>query len=315
VREFAIIDGVFAPMARSRPEVLLGMGDDAAILAPGSGEHWCWSIDTLVEGVHFAVSDAPEDIGWKSLAVNLSDLAAMGARPVAVLLALTLPDGDGAWVRAFARGFDALAAQHGVCLAGGDTTRGPRSISVTVMGALPAGSGLRRDGAREGDIIAVTGTLGDAALALRLGARADADLRARLHRPMPRLAAGQALRGLAHAAVDVSDGLLADLGHVMRASGTAAAVRADLLPASKAFADAAPPQDRGALQAAGGDDYELCCCLAPDQVGEAVIALAALNLPLTVIGRVGAGKGAVQLMEADGTPVVLPADGYDHFSS
>ena len=249
MREFAIIDGVFAPMARSRPEVLLGMGDDAAILAPGSGEHWCWSIDTLVEGVHFAVSDAPEDIGWKSLAVNLSDLAAMGARPVAVLLALTLPDGDGAWVRAFARGFDALAAQHGVCLAGGDTTRGPRSISVTVMGALPAGSGLRRDGAREGDIIAVTGTLGDAALALRLGARADADLRARLHRPMPRLAAGQALRGLAHAAVDVSDGLLADLGHVMRASGTAAAVRADLLPASKAFADAAPPQDRGALQA------------------------------------------------------------------
>ncbi len=314
MREFAIIENIFAPMARPRPEVLLGIGDDAAILAGPAGRQWCWSLDTLVEGVHFAAADAPEDVGWKALAVNLSDLAAMGAEPVAALLGLSLPDGDAAWATAFAQGMSALADASGTSLAGGDTTRGPRSITVSVLGTVPEGTALRRDGARVGDIIAVTGALGDAALALRLGRRAASGLRTRLARPVPRLQAGLCLRGLASAVIDLSDGLMADLGHMMRASGTSAAVRVDLLPASADFA-AAAPDDALALQVAGGDDYELCCCLPPDRVAEAVVALAAFDLPLTVVGRVVAGDGTVHLMQSDGGTVRPPAQGWEHFTA
>lgn len=314
MREFAIIENIFAPMARPRPEVLLGIGDDAAILAGPAGRQWCWSLDTLVEGVHFAAADAPEDVGWKALAVNLSDLAAMGAEPVAALLGLSLPDGDAAWATAFAQGMSALADASGTSLAGGDTTRGPRSITVSVLGTVPEGAALRRDGARVGDIIAVTGALGDAALALRLGRRAATGLRTRLARPVPRLQAGLCLRGLASAVIDLSDGLMADLGHMMRASGTSAAVRVDLLPASADFA-AAAPNDALALQVGGGDDYELCCCLPPDRVAEAVVALAAFDLPLTVVGRVVAGDGTVHLMQSDGGTVRPPAQGWEHFTA
>ncbi|ULQ46195.1 thiamine-phosphate kinase [Flagellatimonas centrodinii] len=313
MREFDLIRTHFGTRGGTRPEVLLGIGDDTALLDPPAGQIWSWSIDTLVEGVHFAATDAAADVGWKALAVNLSDLAAMGAAPVSALLALTLPVADDDWLAGFSDGFAAMAAHHGVVLAGGDTTRGPRSISVTVLGTLPADQALRRDGAQVGDVIAVTGTLGDAALALQLGAGAPPKLRARLTRPEPRVAAGLALRGLASAAIDLSDGLLADLGHVMSASGTGAAVRVDLLPTSAAFLDAVPAGQATALQTSGGDDYELCVCLPPERVADAVVALAALSLPLTVIGRVCVGQGDVNLLHADGRAVDPGPRGYQHF--
>lgn len=312
--EFDLIARHFSVLAQPQAGVALGIGDDAALLsAPAAGEQWALSTDTLVEGVHFAAGTAAEDLGHKALAVNLSDLAAMGARPFAALLALTLPTADDPWLRGFSRGFGALLRQYGLSLVGGDTTRGPLSLTVTVIGRVPAGFALRRAGADVGDIVAVTGTLGDAALALRLGTAAPAELLRRLHRPEPRIAAGLALRALAHAAIDLSDGLLADLGHVCEASGVGASIRADLIPASPAFL-AAAPDDALALQAAGGDDYELCVCLPPEKVSEAVAVLAECGLTLTVVGRCTREPG-VRLLDAAGSPVSLPpSSGYRHFA-
>ena len=242
--EFALIDRL-RQRAGSRPDVALGIGDDAALIEPPKGQQVVLAVDTLVEGVHFAKGVPASAIGWKALAVNLSDLAAMGAEPAVALLALTLPAEDGAFVDEFATGFSALADTHRVALVGGDTTRGPLAASVTVVGYVPKGKALTRAGAEAGDDLWVTGTLGDAAGALALWKSGipmlrTGSLRERLDRPAPRLGAGLALRGLATACIDVSDGFLADLGHILAMSGVGADVEADALPLSPALRDAFP---------------------------------------------------------------------------
>jgi thiamine-monophosphate kinase len=319
--EFDLIARIRARAAQ-RDDVLLGIGDDAALLRPPADQLLAVSCDVLNEGVHFLAADLPFDVGWKALAVNLSDLAAMGATPAWALLGLSLPAADADWLDAFLDGFMTLAAQHGVALVGGDTTRGPRSIAVTVQGFVPAAAALRRDAAKPGDDLWVTGTLGDAAagLALALGAPPAADwaaehrdfLLARLHRPTPRIAAGLALRGVARAAIDVSDGLLADLGHVLAASRVGAELWLDALPASPALAAVDAPA-RWCWQAGGGDDYELCFT-APAAHRDAVeAALAASATPGRRVGTIVASPG-LRALAPDGRQWHPPHAGYQHFA-
>lgn len=300
---------------KQRADVVLGIGDDAALLRVPEGLDLAVATDTLNAGVHFPHDAAPADIGWKALAVNLSDLAAMGAAPAWCTLSLSLPQADAAWLDAFLDGFLQLAAQHGAALVGGDTTRGPLSICVTVHGLVARDAALRRDRARVGDDVWVTGTLGDAAAALaqlQAGGAADAALRARLDRPQPRVALGRALAGLAHACIDLSDGLLQDLGHVCRASGVGAEVEVDGLPASPALAARSAGDTRRVAQACGGDDYELCFT-APPSARERIGALAAATgVPVTRIGRIVAGAG-VRALEQDGSEWTPPRSGYAHF--
>lgn len=327
--EFDLIERIRV-RAMAREGVLLGIGDDAAVLHVPAGHELVVTADTLNAGVHFPADAAPADIGWKALAVNLSDLASMGARPAWCTLSLSLPGDDTAWLDAFLDGFLGLADTHAVALVGGDTTRGPLSIAVTAMGWVEAGAALRRDGARPGDDVWVTGTLGDAAAALVLGgyvpipldgvampvveAGNAAALRARLARPAPRVAVGRALAGLAHACVDVSDGLLADLGHICRRSGVGAEIELARLPASPALRAAyADDELRAALQAAGGDDYELCFS-ASTAAREAVArALEQAGTTGTRIGRITDGDG-VRALAADGSPWRPFRGGYVHFA-
>lgn len=316
--EFALIDRIRA-RGRSRADVLLGIGDDAALLQPRAGEHLVVTADTLNSGVHFPAETAPFDIGWKTLAVNLSDLAAMGARPAWCTLSLSIPEASEAWIDAFAEGFFSLADRHDVALIGGDTTRGPLSLSVTALGQVIGAQALRRDAARVDDDIWVSGTLGDAAGALRLWQRGALDvtalagsvhhetLRHRLLRPTPRLALGSCLRAFAHAAVDVSDGLLSDLGHIAARSDVGADIEADALPLSEALQAVFTADEARECALRGGDDYELCFTAAADQ-REALLALGqSLGVQLTRIGRI------------DGTPGVRVqgysgATGYQHFA-
>jgi thiamine-monophosphate kinase len=264
-------------------------------------------MDTMVEGVHFPRGTAPADVGWKSLAVNLSDLAAMAAEPAWATLALTLPQPDATWVRAFARGFAALARRHGVALVGGDTTRGRLTVTVQAHGFVPLRRALRRDGARAGDAIFVSGTLGDAAAGL--ADRRQATLRARLDRPTPRVALGVALRGVASAAIDVSDGLAADLGHVLDASGVGATLDVDALPTSAALRAAVPDATRRrALQVGGGDDYELCFTVPTRRFARVATIAREQRLRLTRIGTIERERG---LRDAAGLP--LERSGYTHF--
>ena len=308
--EFALIRRFFDRMTRDAADISLGIGDDCALLRPPVGHELAVTTDTLVAGRHFPLDTAAADIGWKSLAVNLSDLAAMGAAPRWFLLALTLPDADASWLEGFSTGLAELAAEAGIALVGGDTTRGPLSVTITAIGSLPPGAALRRSGAQAGDAVCVTGTLGDAALALR-GLRENDDLmlRSRLDRPTPRLSAGLALREIAHAAIDLSDGLAGDLKHVLDASGVGADIDTASLPMSASFARLAGDDARLALQAAGGDDYELCVCIAPDRVDE---ARAKLDLPLTVIGRITAEPG-LRWLDAAGKRIEPNLQGYRHF--
>ena len=325
--EFALIRRHFAGLSPAgAPGVRLGIGDDAALLAPPPGEVLAMTSDTLVAGRHFPVSTPAFDIGWKALAVNLSDLAAMAATPRWYLLALTLPAPDDDWLAGFAAGLRALADAHGVALVGGDTTRGPLSITITAVGSVPAASALRRDGAQIGDLVAVTGTLGDAALGLALTGQAasveargacaqtahdHAALRLRLDRPTPRLAAGVALRGLASAAIDLSDGLAGDLGHILAASGVGATLAADRLPMSEPFARQADNGRRLALQASGGDDYELCVTIPPARWDAAVAAVAATGTTLAPVGLIEADPGL--RWRRRNAPIDGPAQGYRHF--
>ena len=312
--EFDLIARIRA-RAGTRDDIVLGIGDDAALLAPPPDRQLVVTADTLNIGVHFPESTSPADIGWKALAVNLSDLAAMGAEPAWCTLSLSLPQSDPTWIDAFLDGFLALAARHGIALVGGDTTRGPLSVSVTAMGLAAPGRVLRRDGARVGDDVWITGTLGDAAGGLaHLEHLSSPLLRGRLDRPTPRVDAGRALVGIATACVDVSDGLLADLGHVCARSSVAARVDVDALPASDALLNAFSEADRIALQAGGGDDYELCFT-APTEERERILALASqLDLPMTRIGRIVEGE-TVQALRRDGQPWQPVRRGYDHFDS
>lgn len=325
--EFDLIEILRVRCALARADVRIGIGDDAAVVLPPVGHDLVVATDTLVAGVHFPHATRAEDIGWKSLAVNLSDLAAMGATPAWALLALTLPAADADFVARFADGFAALAAQHHVALIGGDTTSGPLAINVTALGFVPPGQALRRDGARAGDLVFVTGTLGDAAAALRCEAEASSRaigklsvahgvreaLRLRLDRPMPRVAAGIVLRGAASACIDVSDGLLADLGHIARQSGVGIEIAAAELPASPALLQAFDAQIRPALQAAGGDDYELAFTLAPTLEAETLRDLAKIGCGATRIGRVVDGVGA-RLLDENGAPIIVDRPGWEHFA-
>lgn len=317
--EFDLIELIRARVDRARADVALGIGDDAAVLDIPPGQQLVACADTLVAGVHFPVDTAPQDIGWKALAVNLSDLAAMGAAPAWALLALTLPDADGAFVESFAAGFAALARAHDVTLIGGDTTQGPLSITVTVLGMVPAGKALTRAGARVGDAVFMTGTLGDAAGALRLlrdpgNVAGDAEmLFAHLNRPQPCVAAGLALRGLASACIDVSDGLLADLGHVCAASGVGAELEIEALPISSALTAAFDPASGREFALAGGDDYELCFTVARAREADMHAALARAGSRATRIGRIVAGSG-VRVLDARGNEVAAPRAGWEHFA-
>lgn len=319
--EFELIERI-RRRAQVRGDVVLGMGDDAALLRPPPDQLLVASADLLNSGVHFPDDARPFDIGWKALAVNLSDLAAMAAEPAWALLTLALPRADADWIDGFIDGFATLAAEHGVALVGGDTTRGPLSIGVSVHGFVPAAAALRRDAARVGDDLWVTGTLGDAAAGLAEHGHArpadptDAahfDARAaRLQRPIPRVAAGQALRGLAHACIDVSDGLLADLGHLLAASGAGARIALADLPCSAALAAFAEGEPRWRLQAAGGDDYELCFS-APTGRRQAIrTAMAQAGTPVARIGTIHA-DGALLALDPRGQPWLPRAGGYQHF--
>lgn len=318
--EFALIQRFFAAETPSAPDVALGIGDDCALLRVPADRELAVTTDTLIAGCHFPLKTAPFDIGWKSLAVNLSDLAAMGAQPRWFTLALTLPSADDSWLDGFAAGLRALAHAHDVALVGGDTTRGTLSITITAMGLSPAARALCRSGARSDDAICVTGTLGDAALALQRlqsGVAAtsaeDEVLRRRLNRPQPRVEAGIALLGLATAGIDLSDGLAGDLGHILEASACGAELDAAALPRSPGFVELMPDAQTALdLQLYGGDDYELCLCLPPSAVPAAQAALAVLDLPLTVIGRITAERG-LRLRCGDRLQI-LDRGGYNHFA-
>lgn len=320
--EFDLIARIRA-RATVRDDVVLGIGDDAALLVVPAGQQLVVAMDTLNAGVHFPEDTAPADIGWKALAVNLSDLAAMGAEPAWCTLSLSMPQADVAFVDGFLDGFLALARQHDVALVGGDTTRGPVSICVTVHGFVEAGTALRRDAARIGDDIWVSGTLGDAAGGLvqwakrgqvHFSAKSEPDpfLLARLNRPTPRIALGRALRGIASACIDVSDGLLADLGHLCDASEVGAQVNIDALPTSEGLRAAFDRQMRQGLQATGGDDYELCFTAPPEARVAVDSAARELELELVRIGIIVATPG-VATRTAEGA-WSAPAAGWVHFS-
>ncbi len=300
--------------AGTRDDVLLGIGDDAAILRMPAGHDLVVSTDTLNIGVHFPPDTAPSDIGWKALAVNLSDLAAMGATPAWCTLNLTLPEANSGWLDAFLDGFLELAALHDVALVGGDTTRGPLSITVTVHGFVPHGAALRRSGAQVGDDVWISGTVGDAAAGLALHGQATRNLRERLDRPTPRIALGLALRDNASACIDVSDGLLADLGHVVLASHVGAEVDVALLPISGELLDAFDATSRIAMQLGGGDDYELCFTAAPARAADVTAAAKRAGVVVTRIGRIEAQTG-LRVRGADGVVREAQANGYRHFDT
>ncbi|HOV97058.1 MAG TPA: thiamine-phosphate kinase [Thermomonas sp.] len=310
MHEFDLIARIRA-RAALRGDVVLGIGDDCALLAPPAGMQLAVTMDTLNVGVHFPADTVPYDIGWKALAVNLSDLAAMGAQPAWCTLSLSLPGADAVFLDGFTDGFLTLAKQHDFALIGGDTTRGPLSISVTAHGLVAPGSALRRTGAQVGDDVWVSGTLGDAAGALRQWQQGDAMtpvLRERLDRPIPRVALGRALRGLAHACIDISDGLLADLAHICNSSGVGAQINVDALPASAALREAFDVATCRVLQASGGDDYELCFTAPPVQRDMLHALSQTLNLPLTHIGEIVTGTGVCC------AGVDVAAAGYQHFA-
>lgn len=314
--EFDIIARYFR---RPATAAALGIGDDCALLQAEAGLQWAVSTDMLVEGRHFLAGADPRQLGHKALAVNLSDLAAMGAQPRAFLLALALPAADPHWLGEFSAGLLGLADAQGIELVGGDTTRGPLNLCLTVLGLVPAGMALRRDAARAGDELWVSGTPGDARLALghlrgewQLAAPALARVLPRLHAPQPRVGLGLALRGVARAAIDVSDGLLGDLGHVLRASGVGALVDADAVPASLELAQQ-PLQRRRSCQLGGGDDYELLFTAPPQQHTAVLRAAEQAAVRVTRIGDIVVGSG-LRLRDAAGCELAADHASFDHFA-
>jgi len=302
---------------RPTPSAELGVGDDAALLRVADGKELAISTDMLVSGTHFFPDADPFLLGHKTLAVNLSDLAAMGAVPRWATLSLSLPTVDEEWLRRFSEGFFALADDNGVELIGGDTTRGPLNLCVTIMGEVPRGKALRRDGAKVGDDIWVSGKLGQAALGLAnmqgkfkfYGEVRDECLKA-LHQPQPRVSLGLALRGIANSAIDISDGLLADLGHILERSNVGAEIEIEALPIVDDGVETDVAQQ---CALAGGDDYELCFT-APESQRDVLMALAEqLKFPLTRIGHIKAALGCV-VRDGEGKAMKIEKGGYDHFA-
>ncbi|HHH43446.1 MAG TPA: thiamine-phosphate kinase [Gammaproteobacteria bacterium] len=314
VSEFDIIERYFRRQAVQRDDVVLGIGDDAAVLQVPADRQLVVAMDTLVAGRHFPPQTAAFDIGWKALAVNLSDLAAMGARPTWATLSLTLPAVDEDWLEGFASGFFQLAGQYQVALVGGDTTRGPLSVTVQVHGLVASGKALRRAGARAGQRLFVTGTLGDAACALQAlsaGHSVAPDRLRRLNRPEPRVEFGLVLAETGAAVIDISDGLLADLGHLLDASHCGATVWIDRLPAAPGGEAGTPP---GVLdcQLQGGDDYELCFSVDAGQVETLTRSARRLQVPLTEIGVIETQPG-IRCRHEDGSLYTPSGTGFDHF--
>lgn len=316
--EFDLIAKYFTRPVKSAS---LGVGDDCALIAVSPGRELAISTDTLVSGTHFFAEADPFKLGHKALAVNLSDLAAMGAAPRYVTLALTLPVIDEQWLEAFSSGFFKLADEFGVELIGGDTTRGPLSMTLTAFGEVEIGKALRRDRALAGDDIWISGSLGGAALALKhlqgsLVLKCGVVERAleRLNTPVPRVALGLALVGVAHAAIDISDGLIADLKHICERSGLAAGIEWSSIPLSPSLLSVVP-ELRMACALAGGDDYELCFA-APENVRDELDSIGAqLGVPLTRIGQMQAGDPAVTVHDERGNVLKLEFAGFDHFSA
>ncbi|CDY74529.1 Thiamine-monophosphate kinase [Caballeronia glathei] len=332
--EFSLIERFFArraatPRVRNdaplAPRAALGIGDDCALIAPPAGQQLAISTDMLVEGRHFFADVDPHALGHKALAVNLSDLAAMGAAPRAFTLALALPRADERWLEAFSDGLFALAERFDCELVGGDTTSGPLNICITVFGDVPSHAALRRDAARPGDDIWVSGMLGDARAGLgvlRGEWRVEDDasaayLKRALERPEPRVALGLALRGVAHAALDISDGLAGDLMHILKRSGVSAVVNADAVPCS-AVLSGLPVDARRACALAGGDDYELCFTAPAGAAPEIARIGERVGVPVTRIGTIepvpAAGRApSIAWRDAGGAPLSLTLQGFDHF--
>jgi thiamine-monophosphate kinase len=322
--EFELIERYFrsagSALERSRADVVLGIGDDAAVLRVPSGRELVAALDTLVEGRHFPVDCPADSIGHRALAVNLSDLAAMGADPAWFLLALTLPRADEHFLESLSRGLFELARAHGVALVGGDTTAGPLSLSVQALGTVTAGQALRRSGAAPGDLVYVSGTPGDAAAGLRLlmarGPEStnahESELLRRFLFPEPRVELGLQLRGVASACIDVSDGLAADAGRLAAASGCAATLDAGALPLSDALRESCEVGESLAHALRGGDDYELCFTVPPLRRQELELRLTNVKCRVTCIGNFTAGSG-VRIVR-DGVPIDADTRGYDHFA-
>lgn len=326
--EFDLIRRYFARAADARTTAVpVGIGDDCAVVQPTPGMQLAVSSDMLVEGRHFLSTVDPAKLGHKALAVNLSDLAACGAKPLGFTLALALPAADPVWLEGFSRGLFALADAHGCTLVGGDTTRGPLNICITVFGEVPPGQALLRSGAQAGDELWVSGTVGDARLALEvfrghasLDAKAFDAARARMETPTPRVALGQALRGIATSAIDISDGLLGDLGHILQASRVGVQIDTSIasnLIANNGVFDAGngflTPKNRLSCVLAGGDDYELAFTAPVAQRAAVLAAGARTGTPVTCIGHIQAQAGT-RLTDGFGQPLANNYQGFDHFS-
>ncbi|MFL9923308.1 thiamine-phosphate kinase [Herbaspirillum lusitanum] len=318
--EFELIARYFTRPMAAGSRTALGVGDDCALLTPSTGMHLAISSDMLVEGRHFFAGADPFMLGHKCLAVNLSDLAAMGAQPIAFTLALALPEARAEWLEPFARGMLELADRHGCELIGGDTTKGPLTISITVFGEVPLHHALRRSAAKNGDDIWISGSLGDARLALA-GYRdelkldeAQQNLAAqRMHQPTPRVELGQALRDIARAAIDISDGLAGDLGHILQQSGVGATLDVDALPPGPALQQQ-PSELQRCFTLSGGDDYEICFTASPKQRAAIEAAALACHTPVTRIGSIESQPG-LRLQDAAGQPLDLALTSFDHFTS
>jgi thiamine-monophosphate kinase len=315
--EFDIIKRYFT---RPASRVVLGVGDDAALLRLSPGMALAVSTDMMVSGRHFVPDADPRRLGHKVLAINLSDMAAMGAQPRWATLSLALPAADERWLEAFAAGFFAIAERFGVELVGGDTTRGPLNLCVQILGEVPSEAALRRDGARPGDDVWVSGVLGDAALAVafqqgRIALPPDeaAGCLAALDLPEPRVELGIALRPLAHSCIDISDGLAADLGHILERSRVSATLELEAIPRSAPLASRVG--DRVALECmlAGGDDYELCFTAPASTRAKIELAARGLGLRVSRVGVIGQGAGLV-VLDAGGNRVTLGSPGFDHFA-
>lgn len=318
ISEFEIIRRYFTRPART---AVLGVGDDCALVAARKGMTLALSTDMLLAGRHFLPNADPFKLGHKSLAVNLSDLAAMGADPRWALLAIALPSANEKWIAAYAKGFFRLARRFKTELIGGDTTRGPLTIAITVIGEVAPALALRRDAARAGDDIWLSGATGEAALALahlrgrvKLKGRVRETCLERLHQPEPRVKLGSRLRGLARSAIDVSDGLLADLGHILKASGVAAELRWEDLPRAEAIASCPDRALAKNCMLAGGDDYELVFTAPRSKRSEIAAAGKKSGVSVTAIGTIVAGRPGVRMRDSGGGIVAVPRTGFDHFA-
>lgn len=300
-------------------EVSCGIGDDAAVINIPADKELVVSVDTLVNGVHFLPATDPYDIGFKSLAVNLSDMAAMAAQPRWATLSLTIPDNNAVWLESFARGFSDLAQQYSVALVGGDLTYGPLTITIQILGLVATGAAVKRSGARPGDAIYVSGCLGEAALALKVLNKEiqgvttlSASCNRRLHRPVPRIDIGNNLQGIATSAIDISDGLIADLGHILKASSVGAVIKLDTIPLCKEFNNITDQELIWQTSLCSGDDYELCFTVPSIKRDELERKLSAVDCPISCIGAIEEGS-VLRCLLVDGSEYDIKAVGYRHF--